>query len=115
MVKGPDDSYTSPAMPQPSESEDWVRRYLDLWQDQISSMASDPAFAKSLLAPMTNVLSTLPTGDPCAPRDAFDPRWLQQDARSWLESLAPPGQAAAQMPHPLHICSTTCIPVPSSV
>jgi hypothetical protein len=32
----------------PDDLEDLARRYVDLWQDQVTALASDPAFADSL-------------------------------------------------------------------
>ncbi|MGF1629077.1 MAG: hypothetical protein ACFCUT_06370 [Kiloniellaceae bacterium] len=55
----PDDTPKQP----PQDLEDLARRYVDLWQDQMTSLAADPDFAESLhkvMAAMGVAASGLP-------------------------------------------------------
>ena len=96
MAKARSGRYTPAIMSQPSDLEDWAKRYLDLWQDQVSAMASDPAVSQWLSAPviaqaMTASRSTVDRQD-----EPSDAAWLERFAKSWLAAIAASAPASDQ-------------------
>jgi uncharacterized protein YhaN len=47
--------YNSPAMSERADLDELARRYLDLWQDQMSALAGDEEFAETLQRLMTTM------------------------------------------------------------
>jgi hypothetical protein len=67
-------------MPEPPDLANLAKRYVDLWQDQLSAMAADPELAES----MARLLAAL-----------VPPTWLRWPGATRDEAAAPAGAAAA--------------------
>jgi hypothetical protein len=84
LVKQEVGRYTGSTMPEPSDPEEWAKRYLDLWQDQVSAMARDPEVLKNLLIPFMSLAVDGPAKSGNGPAAVTDPALVEQVAKAWL-------------------------------
>jgi hypothetical protein len=70
-------------MPEPPDLANLAKRYVDLWQDQLSAMAADPELAES----MARLFAAL-----------VPPAWARWPGAARNEAAAPAGAAATGTP-----------------
>ena len=87
-------SLYSPAMSDEAELDELARRYLDLWQDQMSALAADPAYAEAL----GRLLGAMGLADPAAGGKADDGKGAREGGDE-PGSGAAGTSAAAAAPH----------------
>ena len=84
LAKEESGRYTASTMPEPSDPEEWAKRYLDLWQDQISAMARDPEVLKNLLYPFMSLAADGSAKNKNGSAAAVDPALIEQVTNAWL-------------------------------
>jgi len=74
-------------MTEMADLEDWARRYLDLWEDQVTALAADRDFSKLLLAQLS-AFNAFPAFSNAAKAEAPDPATLAAAMSSWRSAMA---------------------------
>lgn len=69
------------------EAEAWAKRYLDLWQDQMTALAGNPDLAKFFLAPMGALDSAKGADGSGFAASSLDPDLMTKWAQAWLEGF----------------------------
>ena len=66
------------------EAELWAKRYLDLWQDQMTALASNPDLAKFFLGPMGALDSAKSADGSNFATPSLYPDLMTKWAQAWL-------------------------------